>query len=145
MQSTMALSQQAGSAPKQFPALRLWYLDHNFWRAECVRLCLFMGDIPFEDKRVGYDELYGSGMLTFGTFPALEVNGRPIAQTHAMAAYCGKLTGFYPQDLWLQAKVDEAFAGLTDATDLITSTMGIRDPQQKLSTRQKMAQSDSRR
>lgn len=133
-----------GSPAMSHPDLKLWYLDHHFWRAECVRLCLFMGGVPFEDKRVGYDELYGSGMLTFGTFPALEVNGKPIAQTHAMAAFCGKLTGYYPEDIWQQAKVDEVFAGLTDVTDLITGTMGIRDPQQKIQARRQMIQKDGR-
>jgi len=93
---------------------------------------------------VGYDELYGSGMLTFGTFPALEVDGKPIAQTHAMAAFVGKLSGFYPTDPWLQAKVDEIFGGLTDATDLITGTMSIRDPNQKVQARQQMCQQGGR-
>lgn len=129
---------------QKYPKLTLWYLDHHFWRAECVRLCLTMGGVPFEDKRVGYDELYGSGMLTFGTFPALEVDGRPISQSHAMAAYCGKLTGFYPEDIWLQAKVDEAFGGLTDATDLVTGTMGIRDPERKIQTRTAFCAPDGR-
>jgi len=124
--------------------MTLWYLDHHFWRAECVRLSCFMTGLPLEDKRVGYDELYGSGMLTFGTFPALEVNGRSIAQTHAMAAFVGKLNGHYPSDPWLAAKVDEIFAGLTDATDLITGTMSIRNPQQKIQTRQQMCQKDGR-
>jgi len=136
-----AYPRPAGSA---FPTLRLWYLDHPFWRAECVRMSLHIAGVPFEDKRVGYNELYGSGMLTFGTFPALEVNGRSIAQTHAMAAYVGKLTGFYPEDPWLAAKVDEVFGGLTDATDLITSTMGIRDPNRKVQTRMQMTQPDGR-
>jgi glutathione S-transferase len=131
-------------AKSSWPSLRLWYLDHHFWRAECVRLCLFMNNVPFEDRRVGYDELYGSGMLTFGTFPSLEVNGRAIAQTHAMAAYVGKLTGMYPSDPWLQAKVDEIFGGLTDATELITGTMSIRDPERKIQTRQQMCQRDGR-
>jgi len=140
MAAPMATQEQEA----QYPNLRLWYLDHHFWRAECVRLCLFIARVPFEDKRVGYDELYGSQMLTFGTFPALEVNGQPIAQSHAMAAYVGKLTGFYPQDIWLQAKVDEVFGGLTDATDLITGTMRIKDPQQKIRTRAHMASSEGR-
>merc|ERR1712228_644004 len=102
------------------------------------------GGVPFEDKRVDYKQLYGSGMLTFGTFPALEVNGKPIAQTHAMAAFCGKLAGFYPEDAWLAAKVDEVFAGLTDVTDLITGTMSIRDPRQKLNTRQQLVSGEGR-
>jgi glutathione S-transferase len=137
----MAVNGMSGTT---VPNMKLWYLDHHFWRAECVRLCCFMGNLPLEDKRVGYDELYGSGMLTFGTFPALEVNGKSIAQTHAMAAFVGKLSGFYPTDLWLQAKVDEVFAGLTDATDLITGTMRIKDPNQKIQTRQQMCQKDGR-
>lgn len=130
----------AGSLPQ----LRLWYLDHHFWRAECVRLCLTIGNVPFEDKRVGYDELYSSGMLHFGTFPALEVNGRSINQTHAMAAFCGKLTGMYPSDVWLAAKVDEVFAGLTDATELVTGTMQIQDPQQKILRRQQLCSQEGR-
>jgi glutathione S-transferase len=144
MASAYANGYANGATAQKMPQLRLWYLDHHFWRAECVRVCLFMSGVPFDDKRVGYDELYGSGMLTFGTFPALEVNGRPIAQTHAMAAYCGKLTGMYPQDPFLQAKVDEVFAALTDATDLITGTMRIRDPNQKIATRQQYIQQDGR-
>lgn len=143
--ATGAASEPVGTrAPVAYPELRLWYLDHHFWRAECVRLCLFMGGVPFEDKRVGYDELYGSGMLTFGTFPSLEVNGKPIAQTHAMAAFSGRLTGMYPNDPWLAAKVDEIFGGLTDATDLVTGTMGIRDSNQKIQARQQMCQRDGR-
>merc|ERR1719229_2125384 len=119
-----------GASGSRFPHLRLWYLDHHFWRAECVRVCLFMHDVPFEDKRVGYDELYESGTLTFGTFPALEVDGRPIAQTHAIAVFAGKLAGLYPCDPWMQAKVDEIFAGLSDATNFITGTLSIRDTAQ---------------
>lgn len=144
MATVVAQCPSAMTSSKGLPQLRLWYLDHHFWRAECVRLCCFLGDVPLEDKRVGYNELYGSGMLTFGTFPALEVNGKSIAQTHAMAAFVGKLTGYYPSDPWLAAKVDEIFGGLTDATDLITGTMSIRSPNEKIRVRQQMCQQEGR-
>lgn len=94
-----------------------------------------MGGIPYEDHRVSYEDLYKSGMVIFGTYPALEVNGQPINQTHAMAAFAGKISGFYPSDLWLAAKVDEIFAALTDATFCITKTQGIRDVQAKTRAR----------
>merc|ERR1712056_143600 len=42
------------------------------------------------------------------------------------------------------AKVDEIFGGLTDATDLVTGTMGIRNPNQKIQARQQMCQESGR-
>merc|ERR1712113_935549 len=36
------------------------------------------------------------------------------------------------------------FGGLTDATDLVTGTMGIRDPNQKIQARQQMCQESGR-
>mmetsp|Transcript_100606 Transcript_100606/g.189739 ORF Transcript_100606/g.189739 Transcript_100606/m.189739 type:complete len:246 (-) Transcript_100606:87-824(-) len=127
-----------------YPKLTIWYLDHHFWRAECMRIPLFMRGIPFEDSRCGWEQMHASGMLHFGTCPALEVDGRSINQTHAAAAYVGKLTGMYPSDPWLAAKVDEVFAGLTDATELVTGTMGIRDPNRKIQVRQQLTAPDGR-
>jgi glutathione S-transferase len=101
-------------------------------------MCLSFGRVAFEDNRVSYEELYNSGMVVFGTYPALEVNGRPINQTHAMAAFAGKLSGFYPSDPWHAAKVDEAFAALTDATFCITKTQGMKDLKDKSRVRAQM-------
>merc|ERR1711918_22501 len=40
------------AAPKPaVPKLTLYYGDMPFWRAECVRMCLFVGGVPFEDHR----------------------------------------------------------------------------------------------
>ena len=33
------------------PKLTLLYFDSAFWRAECCRLALHIGSVPFEDKR----------------------------------------------------------------------------------------------
>merc|ERR1712193_271608 len=86
---------------------------------------------------MGYDEMYGSGALTFGTFPSLVVGGKGcINQTQAIAAYVGKLTGFYPTDPFLQAKADEVIDGLTDISDLVTDTMQERDGQRKIQWRE---------
>lgn len=118
--------------------VRLWAPSTSFWRPECVRMCLTFGGVPFEDRRVSYEELYSVGVLTFGTYPALEVNGRSINQTQAMAKYAGHVSGFYPSDPWQAAKVDEVFAAITDATFCITKTQDIKDLEVKAKMRDKM-------
>lgn len=128
-----------------YPKLKMIYLDHHYWRAECSRLALYMADVPFEDARMGYDEMYASGALTFGTFPSLVVEGKGcINQTQAIAAYVGKLTGFYPRDPFLQAKVDEVLDALADISDLITATMQERDNQRKIQWRQQLISANGR-
>lgn len=127
------------------PSLKLVYLDHHYWRAECARLALYLADVPFEDARMSYQEMYASGALTFGTFPALVVSGRGVInQTQAIAAYVGKLTGFYPTDVFLQAKADEAIDALTDVSDLVTDTMQERDPKRKVAWRQHLISPNGR-
>jgi len=132
-------------ATKSVPQLKLIYLDHHYWRAECVRLALYLADVPFEDARMGYEDMYASGALTFGTFPSLVVGGKGcINQTQAIASYVGKLTGFYPADPFLQAKADEVIDGLTDISDLVTDTMQERDPQRKIQWRQHLVSEKGR-
>lgn len=132
-------------AKNSTPDLKLIYLDHHYWRAECARLALYLADVPFEDARMGYDDMYSSGALTFGTFPALVVGGKGVLnQTQAIASYVGKLTGFYPADPFLQAKADEVIDGLTDISDLVTDTMQERDGQRKIQWRQHLIGSNGR-
>lgn len=102
-------------------------------------MCLTFAGVPFQDRRVSYDELYSSGVLSFGTYPALEVKQRGVInQTQAMARYAGYVSGFYPSDPWQAAKVDETFAALTDATFCITKTQEIRDMDTKAQIRDEM-------
>ena len=109
------------------PSLKLIYLDHHYWRAECARVALFMADVPLDDARMGYEGMYASGALTFGTFPALVVGGKGVInQTQAIARYVGQLTGLYPADPFLAAKADECLDALTDISDLIAATMQVR-------------------
>jgi len=127
------------------PSLKLIYLDHHYWRAECARVALHIAGVAFEDARMGYDEMYGSGALTFGTFPALVVQGKGVInQTQAIARYVGHLTGLYPTDPFLAAKCDEAIDALTDCSDLITATMQCKNPQQKVQWRQQLIASNGR-
>ena len=93
------------AAPKE---IKLYYGDMPFWRAECLRVALFIGDVPFVDVRdEPRDALKAAGKMPFGAVPVLEVDGKILSQTQAMAAYCGSLTKLRPEDPWLAAKCDE--------------------------------------
>merc|ERR1712180_417852 len=64
------------------------------------------------------------GKSPFGQAPFLEVDGKVITQTGAIARYCGKLGGFYPKDDdFSAAKVDEIIDTATDITNLVGPTM----------------------
>ena len=38
------------------PSLQLYSIDFPFWRAEIIRLALFIGNIEFEDRRITGEE-----------------------------------------------------------------------------------------
>ncbi|CAK0793049.1 unnamed protein product [Prorocentrum cordatum] len=99
-------------------------------------MCLFVGGVPFEDVRDRKrDELAAQGKLPFGATPVMEVDGKVLSQTQAMAAYSSKLAGLHPADPWDSAKVDEAINGCTDVTVTIGGTFRLPDDQ-KLKARE---------
>jgi len=107
----------------------LIYLDNPFWRIELARIPLFIGDISFNDKRITLEEFRSAketGFLKDGTklpfhqIPCLVVNGVPIAQTAAIARFCGKLSGLYPsEDSISCALIDQFIDFVTDLTNLV--------------------------
>ena len=77
--------------------LRLIYPKFPFWRAEVPRLALHLGGVAFENYHPTREEIreYKSdGRLPFGQVPILVVDGETIAQTGAIARFCGKLIVF---------------------------------------------------
>ena len=100
--------------------LQLIYPDLPFWRAETSRIALFIGGIEFEDIRPSREEIKkmkAEEFFPFGQFPILQVDGKTIAQTGAIARFCGKLSGLYPTDNnFYAAKVDEVIDLATDIT-----------------------------
>ena len=123
----------SGTAPvsmaaSSFPDIKLYYFDVPFWRAEVVRLALYVGGVPFEDVRDQKSaDLKAQGKLTFGAMPVLEVDGQILSQTQAMAVYAAKLAGIQPDDAWAAAKVDEAINGCTDVTTTLGATFRLPD------------------
>ena len=109
--------------------ITLIYLDNPFWRIELARIPLFIGDISFNDKRITLEEFRSAketGFLKDGTklpfhqIPWLVVDGVPIAQTGAIARFCGKLSGLYPsEDSISCALIDQFIDFVTDLTYLV--------------------------
>ncbi len=107
----------------------LIYLDNPFWRIELARIPLFIGGISFNDKRIPLEEFRSAketGFLKDGTklpfhqIPCLVVDGVPIAQTGAIARFCGKLSGLYPsEDSISCALIDQFIDFVTDLTNLV--------------------------
>ncbi len=118
--------------------LRITYFDFPFWRAETARLALHLARIPFEDRRPTreeFRELKASGELPYGQLPILEVDGECIAQTPAIARFCGKAAGLYPSDALEAARVDELLHSVEQLTALIAPSMSEKDPVRKAEMR----------
>ena len=128
--------------------LKFIYGDIPFWRAEVGRLALYFGNIDFEDIRITRDEflyLKENGKLLDGTLipfhqiPCLVVDDVSIAQTGAIARFCGKLSGLYPENDSLEAaKIDQFIDFVTDLNVLFSSTNNISDQTQKISARKEL-------
>ena len=112
--------------------ISLIYLNFPFWRAEVSRISLFIGNIKFEDLRITSEEfqrvkekgvLDDDTIIPFHQLPCLKVDDIVIAQTGAVARFCGKLSKLYPEnDALLAARIDQFIDLLTDITTLIIST-----------------------
>ena len=121
------------------------YLNFPFWRAEVSRIALFLSGIEFENRVVLSDEFQrvkADGKLDDGTviphhqLPCLIVDGHPIVQTGAIARYCGRLSGLYPNDNdLLAAQIDQVLDLATDITVLVSATGRMDNYQEKIRKR----------
>ena len=125
--------------------LKFIYVDTPFWRAEGGRIALFMGDIKFDDvriKREDFSTAKETGTLSDGTvlpfhqIPCLVVDDVSIAQTGAIARFCGKLSVLYPtHDDVNSAKIDDFIDFATDLTVMIDNTPNKTDEEKKRKVR----------
>ena len=108
-----------------------------FWRAEVCRLALFLGNVPFEDIRLSYRELLATAgpIAPFGQFPFMEVDGRRIAYTGAMARYCADVAGLMPENKSEAAQVDMIIEACSELTNVISVSMREDDREKKMEMR----------
>ncbi|MDC1185026.1 glutathione S-transferase [Alphaproteobacteria bacterium] len=124
--------------------IKIYYSHTPFWRAEVLRVSLFIKDIPFEDIRVSREEfvhLIKTGFLPngkkapFHQLPVIEVDGKIIGQTGAIARYCGKASNLYADDNLKAAKIDQIIDAATDITNLVSPTIREKDLDKKMEDR----------
>ncbi|CAH0477442.1 unnamed protein product [Peronospora belbahrii] len=91
-----------------FPSIKLTYFNES-GRAEASRLAFYIGNVPFEDKRLSVAQFTATkDSLPLGQLPTLEVNGEVLTQSHAIIRYAGRLGGLYPTTIsYLALKIDE--------------------------------------
>ena len=131
--------------------LKIIYFDFPFWRAEVARIPLFLADIKFEDYRIKREEfpfIKENGKMSDGTIipftqlPVLVIDGLSIAQTGAIARICGKISGFYPDDLIEAGKVDQIIDTATDINLLIRPSMREQDNSKRKLMREELSKND---
>jgi len=119
--------------------LTLVYPSTPFWRAEVSRLALHLGGIAFENRHLSFEAFQRAkeaGELPFGQVPVLIVDGETIAQTGAIARFCGKLSGLYPTDDALAAaRIDQFIDAATDITSHVRAALQRRDPEDRATAR----------
>ena len=123
--------------------LKLVYFNIPFWRAETSRLALHLGGVPFEDVRPNREEfrqLKASGTLPYGQLPVLHIDEFVLAQSAAIARYCGQVSGHYPQDPIDAVRVDELLDTANQISGLISPSMRAKDAETKLQMRTQLAQ-----
>ena len=124
--------------------IKIYYSHLPFWRAEVLRVSLFIRDIPFEDVRVSREEfihLIKTGFLPngkrspFHQLPVIEVEDKIIGQTGAIARYCGKVSNLYSDDMLKAAKIDQIIDAATDITNVVSPTIREKDQRKKMEDR----------
>ena len=124
--------------------IKIYYSHLPFWRAEVLRVSLFIRDIPFEDVRVSKEEfihLIKTGFLPngkrspFHQLPVIEVENKIIGQTGAIARYCGKVSNLYSDDMLKAAKIDQIIDAATDITNVVSPTIREKDQEKKMEDR----------
>ena len=124
--------------------IKIYYSHLPFWRAEVLRVSLFIKDIPFEDVRISREEfihLIKTGFLPngkrspFHQLPVIEVEDKIIGQTGAIARYCGKVSNLYSDDMLKAAKIDQIIDAATDITNVVSPTIREKDQEKKMEDR----------
>ena len=124
--------------------IKVYYSHTPFWRAEVLRVSLYISNVPFEDVRISREEfihLIKTGFLPngkrspFHQLPVIEVDDKIIGQTGAIARYCGKVSNLYSDDMLKAAKIDQIIDAATDITNVVSPTIREKDEVKKMEDR----------
>ncbi|GMR45238.1 hypothetical protein PMAYCL1PPCAC_15433 [Pristionchus mayeri] len=111
------------------PSYKLNYFDAR-GLAEVSRSMFILSDTPFEDNRIPKDQWPALKEKTpFGTLPVLEIDGKPLPQSLAIARYLAKQFGFYGntpfESAWVDALADQMKDFLAEMRPYFAVAMGM--------------------
>ncbi|GMT22533.1 hypothetical protein PFISCL1PPCAC_13830, partial [Pristionchus fissidentatus] len=90
----------------EMPSYKLNYFDARGY-AEVSRQLFVLSDTPYEDNRIPRDQWPElKKTMPFGNIPVLEVDGKQLPQSLAIARYLAKQFGFYGKTAFESAWVD---------------------------------------
>jgi glutathione S-transferase len=120
--------------------LRLTYFDVNGARGETARLAMTIGQVPFEDRRLSFEQFRAlKPELPFGKVPVLEIDGQVVAQSNGINRFVGKLAGLYPEDALQALYCDEAMDAVEDISVKVAPTLFMKDEAEKKRLREELA------
>ena len=109
--------------------IKLYYFD-VYSRGEAIRMILNHNKVQFEDVRITQEQ-WGEkkGTFEFSQVPILQVDGKQMAQSNAIARYLAQSQGQYPTDALEIYQVEATLSFLED----VNSTLGhmLYNPAQK--------------
>ena len=119
---------------------RVTYFDVDGGRAEPIRIAFHAAGIPFDDRRLSFEE-FGTSRdeFRFTCVPTVDIDGQEFTQSNALTRYAGKLAGLYPEDSLQALYCDEAMGAVEDVTFHIGRTMRMQGDELK-SAREQLVQ-----
>lgn len=118
-------------AEEQHPDYKLIYFNAR-GRAEHIRYIFAVTGIPYVDERVPkerWPELKKT--MLYGMLPILEIDGKPIAQSNAVARYLARKHGLAGQDEWESMLCDVLVDTLGDLKQILWQYRTELDPFKK--------------
>nr|AGU68336.1 sigma class glutathione S-transferase [Sinohyriopsis cumingii] len=117
---------------------RLTYSDIR-GRAELARLVFVAAGESFEDRRVSREEWAELKKETpFGQIPVLEVDGKPLAQSYAIARFLGREFGLAGSSNWESAQIDQVMDLVEDLRRELLKVIFEKEPDKKKDLEQKL-------
>lgn len=84
-------------------------------RAEPIRLIFAQAGVNYKDHRIERSEWPAmKDKMPFGQLPVLEMDGKVLAQSHAIEKFLARMFGLDGKDDWESAKIDECIMGQED-------------------------------
>uniref|UniRef100_A0A0N5AYE0 Glutathione S-transferase 1 n=1 Tax=Syphacia muris TaxID=451379 RepID=A0A0N5AYE0_9BILA len=101
-------------------------------RAELMRMMFALKGVEYEDVRISKEDWPNMKPTTpFGQLPLLEVDGKVLAQSVAIAIYLANKLGLNGANDWEAAKIHEIFGATEDLFNAVIPAFKCEDPETK--------------